>query len=154
MTGKPKMLQSYLEDGTNRAQLETLLGKEGLDNLKQLTVLMSNAKTARALQDTGRNIVSEFLSQRYAHIPGGVLGLFGATVGHMMGIPWYTGLGAGATAAMGIRMVLRDASTNPRIGNMIESAVRNGISPKIYAPLIARVIAQQAGVMTPDQTKP
>jgi hypothetical protein len=61
-------------------------------------------------------------------------------VAHMLGLPWYEGVAAGAFATEGMRAILRDAMVNPRIGTLVDFAARNGVDPKIYAPLIARAI--------------
>jgi hypothetical protein len=39
-----------------------------------------------------------------------------------------------------VRWVLRKAATDPWIGNKIIYAARHGVSPQIYAPLIARAM--------------
>lgn len=139
MTGRAKRLESYLGKDTNREQLEQLIGKDGITNLKQITLLLSKANTSRATQDVAKNTLSEL----YGHARmGGAGGAIGGMVAHTMGVPWYEGMVAGATTAEGIRMVLRYASTSPRVGNMVEYAVRNGLNPQHYAPLIARTIAE------------
>ena len=60
---------------------------------------------------------------------------------HGMGVPGsaITALGAGA---MGARFILRQAATNPKIGQTLTYAVNHGIRPDNYAPLIARMIAE------------
>jgi hypothetical protein len=136
MTGRTKALEAYLAKGTNRAQLEGLIGTDGVTNLKQLTQLLSKPSTTRAVAGVLRN---SFASM------GGTLrvgagGSAGAMVAHMLGLPWYEGVAAGAFATEGMRAILRDAMVNPRIGTLVDFAARNGVDPKIYAPLIARAI--------------
>jgi hypothetical protein len=73
---------------------------------------------------------------------GGAGGAIGGMMAHAMGVPWYEGMITGATAAEGMRLILRTAATSPRIGAMVEHAARNGVDAQIYAPLIARMIAE------------
>jgi len=139
MTGNTRAFERYLSKGTNRAQIEELIGSEGIRNLKQLTQLLSKANTARATNEVIKNTFLEL--GRHARV-GGVGGAVGGAVAHYMGVPWYEGMMAGAGVAEGMRAVLRDAATNPRIGNMVDWAARNGLDPRHYAPLIARTIAE------------
>ena len=136
MTGRTKALEAYLAKGTNRAQLEGLIGTDGVTNLKQLTQLLSKPSTTRAVAGVLRN---SFASM------GGTLrvgagGWASAMVAHMLGLPWYEGVAAGAVTTEGMRAIMRDAMVNPRIGTLVDFAARNGVDPKIYAPLIARAI--------------
>jgi hypothetical protein len=139
MTGRTKSLQNYLAKGENLDQIEKLIGREGVTNLKQITLLLSKANTAR--QTIG---VAKEVGQEVARHLGraGVGSLIGSIAGKMLGVAAYPATLAGAMAGEGARYVLRYAATNPRVGNMVEYAVRNGISPKVYAPLIARAIAE------------
>jgi hypothetical protein len=147
VTGKAKRLESYLADGTNREQLEQLIGKDGLSNLKQITLLLSKANTARPTNELFSS-VSHTLT---GNIQGGgwltAAGAIGGTaLARTMGLSGWEGAVGGAAAT---RAVLRIAATNPHIGNMVEYAVRNGVSIQQAAPLIARMIA--VPMETPEQ---
>jgi hypothetical protein len=39
-----------------------------------------------------------------------------------------------------IQGLMRQAMVNPKIGTMVDYAVQHGVSPSVYAPLIARSI--------------
>ena len=145
MTGNTKSLEKFLATGTNRAQLEGLIGQDGVDNLKQVTTLLSKASTARATTEVGKQTAMAL--QRYMGHAGWAA-LAGGAIVHAMGGSFYAGTLSGALLDNGVRLVLRDAATNPRIGKLLDFAVRNGVSPKIYAPLIARAIT------VPLQDKP
>lgn len=139
VTGKAKQLENYLADGNNREQLEQLIGKDGVANLKQMTLLLSKASTARQTASVLGHVAHQL---HYAARSGAILGGVG---GEMLGGHWAQGaaVGAGTGAAIaGIRMVLEHAATSPRIGQMVEYAAKNGINPQIYAPLIARTILE------------
>jgi hypothetical protein len=58
---------------------------------------------------------------------------------------------AGGVTADALRWGWRYAATTPRVGQMIDMAVRNGVTTKIAAPLIARAIAQAAGLFKPAE---
>jgi hypothetical protein len=151
MTGRTKLLAGYLAKGQNQAEIERLIGKEGIRNLKQLTQLLSKANSARATNEVLKNVALEI--GRHARV-GGLGGAIGGMLAHSMNVPWFEGMMAGATLTEGMRMVMRDASTNPRIGNMIDWAARNGLSPQHYGPLIARAITvplQEQGQGETDQ---
>jgi len=140
MTGRAKQLEAYLAVGTNREQIEQLIGKEGVTNLKRITLLLAKANTSRTVHDVVLNVANELHQViRTGGIPELVAGGISSKLGAAVGIPGYQGFMAGA---LGARAVLRIAATSPRVGNMVEYAARNGISVQHYAPLIARAIAE------------
>jgi hypothetical protein len=133
-----KQLGKYLETGTNRQQIEQLIGREGVNNLTDLSMMMSQAKSARAATGILKNV----LLQLRGHATTG--GMVGGALAHVLGADWKTGATVGVAGALttdGMRWLLRDAATDPRIGRAISYAARNGIRPQVYAPLIARMIA-------------
>ena len=147
--GSTRRLEEYLAKDTNRAQIEELIGKDGIVNLKEITNMFASAPNNRAMQDVGKNVVSYMKDRGLLTKLGG--GLAGAALGALFGGP--AAVGAGGAALLGVegtRYFLRYAATNPAVGNMLKMAVDKGISPKVYAPLIARVIAQQNGMMEPQ----
>jgi hypothetical protein len=137
--GNTEALEKWLAGGTNRSQAEELLGKEGVANLKDITLLMSNANSNRSLQTILKNVATELGS--HARL-GGLGGAVGSMMAHQLGYSWFGGAWAGGMTAAAMRLILRDAATNPRIGNMVTWAAKNGLSPQHYAPLIARAIAE------------
>jgi hypothetical protein len=144
MTGNAKRLESYLADGSNREQLKQLIGTEGLDNLTRITLLLKGANTARMTQGVADHVAHAMDRGLGPHVAGGGwAAVAGAAAGgglaHMFGLSPYVGAVAGA---VGARQILRIAATSPAVGNMVEYAVRNNVSPQIYAPLIARIIAE------------
>jgi hypothetical protein len=135
MTGRAKSLENYLNKGTNRAQIEQMIGKEGVENLKDLTLLLSKANTARSTVDVLKNVFNQM------HGYTGMGAYFGGQIAELFGIPHPVGALGGAVSIEGTRWVLRNAATSPQIGRAISYAARNGIRPQVYAPLIARMIA-------------
>lgn len=145
---RTKSIQDYLNKGTNQEQIEGLIGKEGVRNLKNVTNLLSDSKTTRATQGLGREVYME-LARRAGKAGAGAFA--GSVIAPHFGLsPWQGAVG-GAAASDGLRWILRTAAISPRIGNMLESAIRNEVSTKIAAPLIARTIAQMKGAMEPPQ---
>jgi hypothetical protein len=144
-----KGLKNHLD--TNGQQLEQLIGKQGIDNLTDLSMAMSQAKSARATTGVLKNV----LMQLHGRMTTG--GLIGGILAHVLGADWQTGATvgvAGALATDAIRWVLRDAANDPRIGKAVTYAAEHGVSPKVYAPLIARMISvpyQQQQEQEPEQ---
>lgn len=138
MTGRTKALEAWLGSGTNRADAERLIGAEGVTNLKRITLLLSNASTARAASGVAR----ETMLEMGRHVGRGGMGaMAGAAVAHVAGADPWTGAVTGAALADGMRYVMRQAATNPNVGKLLDFAARNHLSPQHYAPLIARAIA-------------
>jgi hypothetical protein len=138
MTGRTKALEAWLSKGTNRADAERLIGSEGVTNLKRITMLLSNASTARAAS----SVAKETMLEMGRHIGRGGMGaMAGAAIAHTVGADAWTGAVTGAALADGMRYVMRQAATNPNVGKLLDFAARNNLSPQHYAPLIARAIA-------------
>jgi hypothetical protein len=138
MTGRTRALEAWLGQGTNRADAERLIGQEGVSNLKRITLLLSNAGTARAAS----GVAKETMLEMGRHVGRGGMGaMAGAAVAHLAGADPWTGALTGAALADGMRYVMRQAATNPNVGKLLDFAARNHLSPQHYAPLIARAIA-------------
>lgn len=147
MTGRTKQLQNYLDKGENRAQIEELIGKDGITNLKQITELLAKPGSTRSTADVLRNTVKEL--GRHTMFGGGG-GAIGGAIAQHFGLPAYEGAITGVALTEAMREVMRQAAINPRVGQLVDYAARNGVDPKVYAPLIARAIA----VPTQEQQPP
>ena len=75
---------------------------------------------------------------------GGAGGSAGAMVAHMLGLPWYEGVAAGAFATEGMRAILRDAMVNPRIGTLVDFADELGAAQQIGGGQMTRERCAQA----------
>jgi len=146
--GSTEALDEYLRDDTNRKQIEELIGRDGVSNLKDITDLFHSAPNNRAAREVGNNVVDYMwhrgLLTKLGYLTGG-LGL-GAVMGREA-----VAASAAALGVEGTRFFLRYAATNPTVGNMLRTVVGKGIPPKIYMPLISRVIAEQSGLMQPPK---
>jgi hypothetical protein len=141
MTGNAQHFQDWLTDPGNQKMLDDLVGKDSRTNLKELSLLMSKVTSQRHTAEAAKNI-SWALSQQPLIHGKGAAGLAGAGLlaGHFLG---YGTLGGALAGVEGIRYVMRDAATNPSVGKWLRYAVQNNIRPDVYAPLIARTIAEK-----------
>lgn len=140
VTGSAKTLESWLAKGNNRANVEQLIGPEGITNLKKMSLLLSKANTARLTGSVFKNVAHELHRASTSGI------LLGGGIGEWMGL----GFGKGAAIGAGIgttlytaRKVMQLAASSPRLGSMVNYAVTHNISAAQYAPLIARTIVDQ-----------
>lgn len=127
-----RALENFLSKSQNRAQLEGLIGTDGVQNLKNMTKLLSSPQLAGATKETLMNVAREL--GKHAAISS-----IGAAAAHFLGVPATVGASAGAMTA-GMRYVMHAAVTDPRVGQLLEYAARQGVDKKVYAPLIARTI--------------
>lgn len=145
---RTKAIQNYLDSGTNQQQIQQLIGKEGIINLKNVTNLLSDRATSRASQNVVKEVAG-VLAKRFGHVGYGAAA--GGTAASFLGMNPYLGSLYGAMGSDALRWTWRYAATTPKVGQMIDMAVRNGVSTKVAAPLISRVIAQTAGLYKPNQ---
>jgi hypothetical protein len=141
-TGNVEALESFLSKDSNRADVQRVIGQDGIVNLKKLAVLMGDANSVRSTNTVLRETAKQ-LAMRMGHAGTGAL--IGGVVGHALGIGTEQGALGGALTADGMRAVLRYAATNPRIGNMVEFAATHKVDPNVYGPAIASAIAAVRG---------
>jgi hypothetical protein len=146
VSGSAKNFEKYLAKGTNRAQVEELIGKDGIADLKETVGMFSSAQNKRAMARVGKNVAEYMLKQGWIGKGiGGTVGAgVGAAAGYFFGIPGggYAGSLAGMTAVEGLRNILRYSTVNPNVGRMLRYAASHDIDPRIYAPLISRAIRE------------
>lgn len=144
VTGNNRAFEAWLGKGNNRADVEKLIGADGIDNFKRMNMLLAKANTARTVSLVMRN-VWDALTQNRATQAGTVLG---AAIAHVGGGSMWEGAVIGAAGA---RAVLHFAMAEPYIGNMIEYAAEHGLRPAHYAPLIARAISESVIQQQPEE---
>lgn len=147
VTGNNRAFEAWLGKGNNRADVEKLIGADGIDNFKRMNMLLAKANTARSVSMVMRN-VWDALTQDRATQAGTILG---AAIAHLAGGSMWEGAVIGAAGA---RAVLHFAMAEPYIGNMIEYAAEHGLSPAHYAPLIARAISESVIQQQPEASEP
>lgn len=140
--GDPQQLENFLNKGVNRQDMTALIGEDGITNLKKMFALTSNAGTARATSSALKNVANELWHA--THRPG----FAGGVAGELLGGHWAAGASAGAAigaTTYGMRKIFQFAANNPSVGAMLDTAVKNNVNPRLYAPLIARAIMQATG---------
>jgi hypothetical protein len=154
MTGNTKAFNRWLDKGTNRADAERVVGKEGVANFKRISLLLSSQSTAKTAAAVAKQVFMQ--AAHHAGRFGSFGGIVGGTLAHWTGVDPVTGVAAGAGVEAGVRFVLRQATINPNVGKMLDFAARNNMNPAHYAPMIARAItAPLEGESKPaDSEKP
>ena len=142
-TAVQRAIEGHAEDlgellDKKAGDINGLIGADGINNLRQLGDLM--AKRSKETKEVANNVALEWGRHGLRVAAGGAPGVVGGYIAHQMGMPAYWGMAAGGLAGQGMRRVLNMAATNPRVGTLVDYAVRNGVSPKVYAPLITRAI--------------
>jgi hypothetical protein len=130
---------------TPRADLEHAIGPDGLENLYRVGDLLSKPDTSMQTQSAAKEIAKHMVRSTRGAIIGGL-------VGHVLGST-YQGALAGSVAEDSVRFVLRQAAINPRIGMLLDRAVRHNVNPKIFAPLIAATINENQDHHTEPKTE-
>lgn len=138
--GMQQLIKRYGAD-----RLESVIGKDGMENMTRISDLLNTPKAAQGLKGMSMSVLHNI-----AH--GKVGGFAGAYLGHQLG--GYEGALAGAYAgAKAERWMLQMAATSPRIGKLLDYAVRNGVSPKTAAAGISAAIIQENTPEKQEETK-
>jgi len=127
-----------------------VIGQDGVANLYRAAHLVSTPELAKATTALAEQVAQEFpapASSNLHRVAGGAAGASaGAAVGHAIaGSPGAAagatlGGAAGAALSDGARMVMRRMVTSPAVGQMMDYAVRNNVTPKLAADIIAKMI--------------
>lgn len=117
-----------------------VIGKDGVTNLYQMANLVSKPATAKSTMLLA-GLVGSALGGVVGHVAAGV---GGAEAGSLLGG------GAGAAATDGTRMVMRKMVMSPRVGQLMNYAVRNNVTPRIAAGIIAAEIRREDGQQAPQ----
>lgn len=128
------------------ADVERVIGPDGLDNLHRAANLVSTPELRQATQQLAEQVAQQFPKPAKAGDAsvGAQLGKHaavsaaGALASHLLGGNAYEGV----LGAEGTRYVLRQMITNPQVGKMMDYAVRNGVESKKAAGLIANLVSQ------------
>lgn len=130
---------------TPQANIERVIGADGLQNLYRVANLLSKPETAIATQ----NVAKETARELVRRVGRGAL--IGGMLGHIVG---HAELGAvaGASSEDAARYILRQAAINPRVGVLVDRAVRHQVNPKIFAPLIAATLAHDPAEQQQEET--
>lgn len=116
-------------------RLESVIGREGMENMTRIADLLNVPKKQAGLKAMGLSVV-------HAIAHGKVGGVAGASLGHHL-FGYEGALLGGMAGAHAERWILQRAATSPRIGQLLDYAIRNDVTPKVAAPLIASAIMQE-----------
>ncbi len=157
-----KFLQNYGDTRVSR-----ILGPDGLANLHRAANLVSSPEMRKATQRLAEQVAEEFpkpepvapesslkdtIAKTGAKMAGGAA--VGAAISHVTGLPHLVTEPAGAAVATGAKYVLQRMVTSPRIGQLMEYAVRNHVTPKTAASLISTAIMQENSPQIDQKTQP
>lgn len=149
-------LGNLLRSRDMAGKVEQLIGKDGIANLYRASALVSKPETAKATAALAEQVAAEFPAPETPgglhRVPGAAVGASaGAAVGHAVaggaGASAGAVLGAAAGGALsdGARDVMRKMVMSPRVGQLMDFAVRNNVSPKVAAMAIAAEIRREQG---------
>lgn len=131
-----------IEQEYGRERIDIFLGDGGYANMHRMADLVSNPRQATNTVEALKNI-GTYLFHR-----GGTGAIIGGIVGGFTDMGTMRGAEAGVATEAVMRKLYNYAATSPRIGSLLDYAVKNGVSPKVYVPLIAGEIEREN---TPDQ---
>lgn len=133
--------------------IEELIGKPGVDNLYQIADLLKRPKEEHGLPKILRE--ASMVLRRHGSGLGATAGYYLAhgvsgALGHA--IPGYQGLLLGAGAGALYRRVVNEIATNPQLAQKLAYPVKQGVSTRIAAPLVASMLLQQQKENRPQNT--
>lgn len=146
-----KRIGSLLKKPSDQADVERVIGKEGVTNLYRASHLVSTPELRAQTQAIAEAVAKEFPAPAEEHpvaralkdsVVGGATGtiLNYATGGHL---PTAVGAAAGTALANGTRYVMRKMVMSPAVGAAMDYAVRNKVTPKVAAGMIAGLIRKE-----------
>ena len=127
---------SRLQNTMGRNRLERVVGRDNLDTLFQVAELnRTNAQRARfgaAIKPIGDALM---------HMHVGPIAA-GGYLGHLVGVPWEVGAGAGWIASEASKRVMNAVLSNPQVAKHVIFAIDSGANPANYGPFVANLISQ------------
>jgi hypothetical protein len=134
------------------AAIERVIGKEGIANLDRAGNLVSKPELRKATMDIAEEVAKQFPKPAEPNATAEAVKRFGArvtgggigeVVGHVLGVPPAISGPVGAAVPDVTRMVMRKVVTSPRIGELMDYAVRNKVTPRLAGGLIAAEIQRE-----------
>jgi hypothetical protein len=139
--GMQQLIKRYGAD-----RLESVIGKDGMENMTRISDLLNSPKAAQGFKGMSMSVLHNIMH-------GKVGGFAGAFLGHHLG--GYEGGVAGAYAgAKAERWMLQMAATSPRVGKLLDYAVRNNVTPKVAAAGISAAMIQESQPEKPATPPP
>jgi hypothetical protein len=132
-----------------------VLGRDGVANLDRAANLVSKPEMAKATAALAEQVAAEFPAPKEGNLHKVVGGAVGTGIGGTLGAATHLPYGAEAGALLGgkagtmlsdgARDVMRRMVMSPRVGQMMDFAVRNNVSSKIAAGAVAAEIQREQG---------
>lgn len=127
--GLNRLIKQYGQD-----RIEGVIGKDGMENMTRMADLLNTPKGASGFKGMSMSVMHNLMH-------GKVGGAAGAFLGHHLG-GWEGAVAGSYAGAQAERWLLQQAATNPHIGQLVDYAVRNNVTPKVAAGLISSAIIQ------------
>jgi hypothetical protein len=97
-------------------------------------------EAAAALRPAKPNAIKTLISHATTKT---VASAVGASAAHAVGFDARLGAAAGVAAEQGTRAVIQRMMVSPRVAKMLNDAVKGGVTPKMYGPLIAQAMQKE-----------
>jgi hypothetical protein len=133
--GMQQLIKRYGAD-----RLESVIGKDGMENMTRIADLLNTPKAAQGLKGMSMSVLHNVMHGK----AGGFAGAFlGHHLGGSVGLGYEGALAGAYAGAKAERWMLQMAATSPRVGKMLDYAVRNNVTPKVAAGLISSAMIQE-----------
>lgn len=116
-------------------RMESVIGKEGMENMTRISDLLNTPKAAQGLKGISMSVLHNIMH-------GKVGGALGAVLGNHFG-NWEGAIAGSYAGAQAERWLLQKAATSPHVGALVDYAARNNVTPKVAAGLISSAIIQE-----------
>ena len=136
--------------------VERVIGKNGVLALSQVNNLLTAPETSASTKGT-LHAIGTAIRHHAVHLGSGAA--VGWAAGHVLAhvtggaVNGFTGAASGVAVEAAIRRALAAAATNPAIADRLSYAVKNNVSHRIAAPLIASMMLNQQAP-PPQQQQP
>lgn len=127
------------------ADLQRVLGSDGLQNLYRVAGLLKSPDTAAPA-----NEIMQAIRRHVFHLTG-IGPVLGATIGHATGAGFIPGSIMGGIVEGGTRKVLHRMVTTPGAGKLLDYAARNGVTAARAGGLIAASLNGAANTLREPQ---
>jgi hypothetical protein len=144
-------LGTYLRDPRNVVDAARLVGDEGLENLYRSSNLVSHPELAKATQAIADEVAKQFPAPAKPHPVAQAIrdtvtgGAAGALLAQATGMPHIASEAVGGAAVNGSRYLLQKMVMSPRIGKLVDFAVRNNVPARQAAGLIVAAMRNEDG---------
>jgi hypothetical protein len=149
--GFNQQLENFYNKGTNRDVLKRTIGPDHMLDLKEMGQLFETAERQKATKSLLEQVGAAYRRHRYmgGSVGAGIGGTVGYGIGHGIGAAAGGAVGAGVAPIIsgtttGVLHYIGDKlASDPQFLKSFTYAVRNGVSPRFAAPLLATRIMSE-----------